>query len=135
MLLAGILSCALIAALFLFNGQSPRSIAGDFMSALCKGDADTVAGLSYVPGKSKEQLRKEWADAMGDGKAYLFSWDIQGVDLATNDSAVVNLKITTNPNDPEQEPEARPLTLIKDKGAWKVDLSQLSREAFPYLPR
>ena len=133
--LAGILSIAMVAALFLFNGQSPKTTAAEFMSALAKGDADKLADLSYIQGKSREQIKKEWQDTIKWSKAYLFRWDISTVTQRGDDSAAVRVEIWSNPLSPQSYSEPKPLTLIKENGAWKVDVTQITRDAFPYLPQ
>ena len=49
--------------------------------------------------------------------------------------ATVRVEITKNPQVQSSYPEPKPLTLVKRDGAWKVDVTQITREMFPYLPQ
>ncbi len=134
-MLAGIVSIALVGVLFLFSGQSPRSTAADFMSALAKGDVDKLTELSSVNGKPKDEVRKEWDESIRYGRTYLFGWDITGFQQNKDGTAIVRIDVTENPGSPMSYPAHKELQLVKVDGNWKVDVPQISRDAFPYLPQ
>jgi hypothetical protein len=133
-LLAGICSVALIAFLFFFTGQSPRGVAGEFMTALAKGDVDKLTELSLVETRPKEEIHKEWERSIQYGRNYLFFWSITGLKQDA-DGATVRLDITKNPLSPSAYPEHYELQMVKTKEGWKVDVPQIARDMFPYLPQ
>jgi len=132
--IAGVLSLALVALLLFSNGQSPRSAAAEFMSALASGDVDKLTELSIVQTKGKDEIHNEWADAVKYGRSYIFAWNIVNV-RQEKDSATVALEVIQNPQSGAAYPEKRELQLVRAGGGWKVDVTQISREVFPYLPQ
>ncbi|HVT12352.1 MAG TPA: hypothetical protein VHE55_08795 [Fimbriimonadaceae bacterium] len=135
MLLAGLVSIALVGVLFLFSGQSPRTVAADFLSALAKGDVAKLTELSSVNGKPKDEIRKEWEECIKYGRTYLFGWDITGFQQNKDGTAIVRIDVTENPGSPMSYPAHKELQMVKVDGSWKVDVPQISRDAFPYLPQ
>jgi len=133
--IAGIVSVLLVATLIFFNGESPRTAAADFMSALAKGDVDALTALSVVHKKSPDEVRKEWADAIKYGRTYIFFWQITGVSEEKSDSATVSIDLTADPFNPASYAEHKELTMVKVNGAWKVDVPEITRDMFPYMPQ
>lgn len=133
--IAGIVSVAMVAVLFLFSGQSPRGAAAEFLSALSSGDVNKLTELSSVGSKSKEEIHKEWEESIKYGRTYLFLWDITGFQQDKDNTAIVRIDVTENPGSPASYPQHKELQLIKVDGVWKVDVPQISRDAFPYLPQ
>ena len=131
--LAGVLCLMLVAVLFLFSGQSPRSAAGSFMSALAKGDVNALTELSVIHDKPKEQVRKEWEETMKNARGYFFAWNIVSY-VQTGDTATVRLNRIEHPEASTSYEEHYELMLVRKKDGWKVDVPQIARTMFPYLP-
>jgi len=125
----------LVVFLIFFNGESARSAAAEFMSALSKGDVNTLTELSTVHKKSPDEIRQEWREAMTYGRSYLFYWEITGVTNEKSDSATVRIDLTANPLSPASYPEHKELSMVKVDGKWKVDVPEITRDMFPYMPQ
>jgi hypothetical protein len=132
--IAGICSLALVGFLMLSTGKSARTCAGEFMTALARADINKLTETSVVQNESKDQIRKEWEQTMKYGRNYVFFWTIDGVD-ESKDVATVRLGMTKNPLSPSAYPEHYELQLKKVNGEWQVDVTQISREMFPFLPQ
>lgn len=133
-LLAGICSLALLGFLLLSGGKSPRGAAGEFMTALARGDVDKLTELSSIQNKDKEQIRKDWEQSLHYGKNYLFFWTIDAMSQS-GDTATAKLGVTKNPLSPSAYADHYELQLKKEGSDWKVDVTQMSRDMYPYLPR
>ncbi len=135
-LVLGVVVAVAALVVLLFMGQkSPGEAGSRFMDALARGDVDTLVKTSYSPGKSPEELRKDWEFATHTvGKHYLFHWEITSSNVVNDDSATVRLAVQRNFG-PGSYDENYGLPLHKIDGEWKVDASGISREMYPALPR
>jgi hypothetical protein len=132
--LAGVLCVGMVALLFAFSGQTPRSAASEFMSALAKGDVDKLAENSIIQNKPKEEVKKEWHETMKNARNYFFLWEITAV-TQSGDTATVRLNRTEHPDNPDSYAEHFELEMVKTKDGWKVDVPQIARTMFPFLPQ
>src|SRR5688572_24259212 len=78
-LVAGVCSLALILVLFLYKDRSPRTVAAEFLSALATANVDELANLSVIHDKSKEEVKKEWAQTMKYSRSFMFYWTLGAV--------------------------------------------------------
>lgn len=121
---------------FVFSGQSVDTAGSRFMDALARGDVERLTSLSVIPGRSTEEVRKEWDFAVNRaGKFYRFGWQIAGADTTGPDRGYVRLKILRNIENPGSYEENFQLPMRKVDGAWKVAVAEISPEMFPALPR
>ncbi|MFI5385301.1 MAG: hypothetical protein ACHQ50_04185, partial [Fimbriimonadales bacterium] len=128
-------SVVLVAVLFLTGGPTPRAAAAEFMSALTKGDVDKLTELSYVQNRTKDQIHQEWAEAVKYSQSYIFFWDISSTQQTGATSAVVHVNLTPDPSSESAYVQPKPLQLVKVDGAWKVEVAEITRDMYPYLPR
>jgi hypothetical protein len=133
-LLASLLSVALIVVLVVVSGPSPRTAAEQFMSALAKGDVDRLTELSIVHDKSKNEIHKEWELAVKYGQTYTFSWEVGSVQQQ-GDTASVRVDVTPTIFGTAPYAQPKPLQLQKVNGVWKVDVAEATRDMYPYLPQ
>ncbi|GEM_PF-513533 len=135
LLLVAILGAAALAMVLFFNQESPGEAGARFMDALARGDVKQLTADSYAPGKSQEELSKDWQFATQvASKHYLFFWTIVSSTVQSEDSAVVKVQVQRNFG-PGSYDENYGLPLHKRNGKWKVDASGISREMYPALPR
>ena len=133
--IAGILSVFVVAGLFFFGKDSAATTAGEFMSALAKGDVDTLTELSWFQGATKEQLKEKWRYSVKEvGPHYVFAWKINAVTRSGDDSAAARMQVIRNLDAGGYE-ENFQLPLVKDNGNWKVDVRSISRAMYPGLPK
>lgn len=125
----------LISLFFIFfSGSGPQVAAVQFMSALGQGDADTLAKLTYDPDRSEAELNEQWQDSVKNAQYYRFKWRITGVSRPEDDVAIVVLAVIRNPGASGYD-EFFEIKLQKVEGKWKVALSSLSRDMYPWLPQ
>jgi hypothetical protein len=132
--LGGIFSLALVAILLLSSGQSPRSAAAMFMTALAQGNVDKLTDLSIIHDKPKEAIHKEWEETVKYSRGYYFYWSIEAY-TQSGDSATVRVDRTEHLESQAPYPEHFELQLVKTKDGWKVDVPQIARPMFPFLPQ
>jgi hypothetical protein len=132
--LAGVASALLIGLLFVLSGQSPAGAAGQFMSALATGNPKKLAEYSIVGDKSPADVQKAWEQTVDYARNFRFRWEITGVSQ-DGEKAVVKLDYTKTPDAPQAYAEHYELELHKVGGKWKVDVPQIARDMYPYLPR
>jgi len=133
-----VVAIALVAAvvvLFLMAGESPSGIAGRFLTALANGDTKTVSELSYMEGKTQDQIKAEWDKTYEVSKYWHFAWEIQDTNEQDQNNAAVRLEWVKKANSPSSYAEKYELPLVKKDGHWKVDVRGISREMYPALPR
>jgi hypothetical protein len=133
-LLAAICSVAFIAVLFSFGGDTPGAASSEFLTALATGDAKTLAKRSIIRDLNEEQRQKAWEESLKYSRSFLFHWAL-GPISADNEQASVKLEFTRNLYSPTAYAEHFELFLVKKPDGWKVDVPQLSREMYPYLPQ
>jgi hypothetical protein len=132
--IAGVCAVAFVAVLFLLSGQSPQSAASDFLSALANRDAAKLTDLSLIHNEPKEQIRKDWEQTLHYTPNFMFYWDIKAV-VSEGNTATVKLDVTKNPMDPSAFGEHFELSMLKTESGWKVDVPQIPRDMYPFLPR
>ena len=121
-------------ALFLLAGESPRGVAGQFLTALAKGDAKTLAELSYMEGQTPEQIESKWKDTYAYSKYWIFAYMIKDVRDLDKDNSTVTLGWVKNATKESSYEEKFELPMVRKDGKWKVDVRAMSREMYPYLP-
>lgn len=132
--IAVLLGLAVLGVLLMFSGDNPMGAASRFMSALAKGDVDTLTKLSYYEGP-KDKLREQWEFACKEaGEYYLFRWRVQTARIHGEDRAAVLTWIERNLG-PSSFEEKIDLPMVKEDGAWKVDVRAIYRGMYPALPR
>jgi hypothetical protein len=132
--LGGIVSLALVALLLFSTGQSPRSAAAMFMTALAQGDVDKLTDLSVINNKPKDVIHKEWEETVKYSRGYFFHWAIKSMSQS-GDTATVRVDRIEHLESPGSYEEKFELQLVKTKDGWKVDVPQIARPMFPYLPQ
>lgn len=133
-----VVAIALVAAvsvLFLLAGESPSGVAARFLTALQKGDTKTLAELSFLEGKSPDQMKADWDQTYSYSKYWRFAWEIQDTAEQDPDNATVRLQWVKKADSPSAYAEKYELPLVKKDGHWKVDVRGISREMYPALPR
>ncbi len=106
------------------------------MTALSKGDVDTLTKMSLLGDKTEPEMHKEWEFAVNTaGKHYRFFWRITSELVSDENSGSVRMQISRNIDSPSTYEEAFQLPMQKVNGEWKVDVRGISREMFPALPR
>jgi hypothetical protein len=126
---------AAVVVLFLMAGDSPSGVAGRFLTALAKGDTKTLADLSYMEGKTTDQIKDEWDKTKGVTKYWQFQWKIQDSKDQDADNSTVVLGWVKNSASISAYEEKYELPLVKRDGKWKIDVRGISREMYPALPR
>jgi hypothetical protein len=131
--LAAILCVGFVCVLIFASGKSARGAAGEFMTALSNGDPEKLANLSMMGEKSKDEMKKAWQDSITYSRSFLFHWDITS---AKDDgkAGVAVVQMTKNPLTQNAYPEKYELQLVKVGDDWKVDVTQIPRDMFPFLP-
>ncbi|MBN9501888.1 MAG: hypothetical protein BGO01_09580 [Armatimonadetes bacterium 55-13] len=126
---------AAVVVLFLLAGDSPSAVAGRFLGALAKGDEKTLAQLSYMDGRSEQEMEAEWKETYENAKYWRFVWKINDTKEQDANNATVILGWYKNAASPGTYEEKYELPLVKKDGHWKVDVLGISREMYPGLPR
>lgn len=126
---------AAVVVLFIMAGDSPSGVAGRFLTALAKGDTKTLTELTYMEGKTPDQIKEAWDQTKAVTKYWQFQWKIQDSKDQDADNATVVLAWTKNSSSPSSYEEKYELPLLKRDGKWKVDVRGISREMYPALPR
>jgi hypothetical protein len=134
-LIGGFIALVFVAALSIsFIKESPGTVAGKFLTALAKGDVDTLSKLTYGGTMSKEEVKKEWEFTLSVSKHYRFRWAVLVESIADDKSASVRTQVARNLG-PNSYDENYGIPLVQEAGAWKVDVKGISRSIFPNLPR
>lgn len=119
----------------LHSSDSPESAAATFMTALAKGDVNTLTNLSYVTNETPDEIRKQWDFAENHaGKYYCFSWEMTSSLQSDASNAAISMQFVKNLGKPASYPETVNIPLVKDQGTWKVDVAAVDRTLFPALP-
>lgn len=134
MTVAGIAGIVLVIGIFMMGGESPQFKASEFMTALGKGDVQTLAKTTYVKGWEEAKLAEEWQRTIDRGQYYRFIWKITSAVDQGPDQVAVRMSIARNPGASSYD-ENFQLIVKKIDGHWKVLGNSLSREMYPYLPR
>lgn len=126
---------AVVVGLFLLGGESPSGVAGKFLTALAKGDAKTLADLSYMEGLSSEQVEQKWKATHEASKYWVFQFLVKDTKEQDSGNSTVVLEWVKNASSGGAYPEKFELPMTKRDGKWKVDVRGMSREMYPSLPR
>lgn len=121
--------------LLLTVGDSPETAAQEFLSALAKGDVDSLTKLSYMGDEKAEQVKSEWTFAVDAGKYYRFAYQMLGSNQSDPKDAAVQIKIIRNLGKPASYDENKELPMVKFGGQWLVDVRSMDNELYPALPR
>lgn len=129
--------CALVfLAVLMFGRESLSTVGTRFMTALGRGDVDTLTNMTYLGNSSKEEVRKQWDFAVNvAGKYYNFKYRITSAAANDEKSGAVNMQVIKNSEQPGSYEEVFQLPLVKVNDEWKVDVKGISREMYPALPR
>ncbi|MBS1704582.1 MAG: DUF4878 domain-containing protein [Armatimonadetes bacterium] len=126
----------LISYLVFFSGDTPSAAATRFMSALAKGDVKELTKLSYISGKSPEEIEKAWTyTTQVASPHYLFGWRVVSSQTVDEKNANVKIDVIRDALKQSAYSEHYGLAMVKDEGVWKVDVKAISREVYPFLPR
>jgi hypothetical protein len=135
-LVGAIVAIVMIGSVLFMGRQSINAVASKFMSALATHDVNTLTDMTFLNGRSKEEVRKQWDFAVNDaGKHYVFAWRITSSKEADPKTASVTLQVLRNAMSQTSYEEKFDLPLVKEDGNWKVDVSAISRDLFPALPQ
>ena len=133
--LLSVVAIGIFVSVFFFSKESLSSVGGRFMTALAKGDVDTLTKMSYS-NKSPEEIRKEWDYTVHKaGKNYNFLWRILSATQADKDTASIRVGVTGDPANGSSYEQNYGLPLVKVGDEWKVDIKGINREMYPFLPR
>lgn len=124
-----------MAVLVFFARDSAGATAGNFMTALAKGDVPELVRLSHMPEVSNEDLKKKWEFTVDAGKYYRFTWKITAVEQLTETTGTAKMQVMRNATSGSSYEENFQLPLVKIDGEWKVDVSSMNRGLYPALPR
>lgn len=127
---------AVLIGAFVFAGQSVSHVGVQFLDALARGDVDKLTDLSDIPGRSREEIRKEWDFAVNTaGKYYRFEWKLDEGNEISPGLGSVRCQIRRNADNPGSYDEKFELPMHKVDGKWKVAVAEVSADVFPALPR
>ena len=136
MVYVGVFGAFVVLFLLMFSQEGPEMVASKFMSALVEGDPDKLTELSYFPSGTKKELRDQWEfSTKVAGKLYIFAWNIKFAKQADDKTVGVAMEVTRNAQSPASYPENYQLPLVKQDGKWLVDVSAISREMYPAMPK
>ena len=132
----GLLSFVLIATLLFLSRESLNSVGGRFMSALAKGDVDTLTKMTYLGKRSPDEIRTMWTfTTKTAGKYYNFAYRITSSQQSNATNGSVTMQIMRDADSGSAYEEKRELPLLKVGDEWKVDVANISRDIYPGLPR
>lgn len=132
--IAVVCAAAFVGILFFLSGESPEGSASNFLSALAKGDTAKLADVSLIHKEPKDQVRKDWENTLKLSRSFTFIWQITSVHT-NGDRATIKLDFTKDPGAPTSYAEHYELEMVKTSDGWKVDVPQISRGMYPFLPR
>lgn len=134
--IAGLAGLVIIVVLFFMSGESSQAAASRFMNALGKGDVNTLASMSDIPGKSEDEIRKAWEHTTKvAGPHYIFTYKISSNLDANDQTSMVRMMVIRNAERDGAYEEKFELPLVKKDGKWKVEVLGLDRRLYPGLPR
>lgn len=135
LIVVGCLGVAFLIFLMFSAKSGPSGTAVDFMDALGTRDVDRLVRLTYAPNQSPEQIRKNWDFSMEAGKSYRFTFKLGTVTETGPDTASAKVLVSHFTNSPSPTDDTYDLGMVKEKGAWKVEVTSLNRDLYPGLPR
>lgn len=113
------------------TGDSPESAITQFLTALATKDRATLTARSFLPGNTPEELQKKWDETCRLTEYFVFQWHYKGAQTQTEKTAVAKVNMFGR-GAVDQDFN---VSMVKQDGKWKVDLSILDRKFFPSLPR
>ncbi len=134
-LIAGAAALGLVLLLFFYVGDSPAGAASHFMTALAKADAGELAKYAVHGSKTEPEMKKEWEDTLKYSKYLLLQWKVTDSQTQGENQATVRLDYAKSSSVSETNTEHYELQLQKVNGKWKVDVSQIPRDMYPFLPQ
>lgn len=124
----------LVLGIILLGGDTAQGAGARFMAALAKRDVATLTDLTYIEGRPKEDIQKQWEFATDVAQHYRFRYLILGQMQSDPTTASVRMQIWRNYG-PGSYEENFSLPMKRVDGRWMVDVTNWSRGAFPALPR
>lgn len=137
-MVAGLLGLLVIGVVVFLSGESSQAAATRFMNALGKGDVSTLVSMSDMPGKSPEEIKRDWEyTTKVAGPHYIFTYKITSNLDANEQSTIsmVRMMVTRNVDRDDSYEEKFELPMVKKDGKWKVEVLGLDRRLYPGLPR
>jgi hypothetical protein len=134
-LVAGIVSVVAVLVLLFLARANASSAAAQFMTALMKEDADTLASLSYVENKSEAEVKAQWQETIEHTKYFRYGWRIIGERQLSDNTAAVVMNVMKNLGSETAVEEKMELPMIRVDGQWKVSVREIPRAMYPALPR
>ena len=139
LILIGIVGLVALAVLLFVGGTGPTVVADKFLTALSKGDVNTLADLSDPGSKSKEQLRKEWDFVVHKAAPYYqFKWRLkeEHIQPGGNDASVDFIaNVDLEKGEHLAFDQKFELPMARRNGAWKVRVAGINRLFYPFMPR
>lgn len=136
MALLVVLAVGLVIGVFAFSRESLTSVGARFMSALGRGDIETLTDLTLQGKRSREEIREAWKFAVEKaGRYYNFRYRIVSGEQADANTGAVRMQVLRNLENPAAYEENFQLPMVKVGDEWKVDVWNISRELYPGLPR
>ncbi len=136
LVLFAIIGGIVIGAIFALSGESASSAATRFLSALATGNVKTLSEMTYLAGRSPENIEEQWTYATKVvAPYYRFQWKITNEVMVDQQNASVSVAMLRNATDPSSYEEKFGLPMMKVDGKWKVDVRGINRTMYPGLPR
>ncbi|MBS1708480.1 MAG: DUF4878 domain-containing protein [Armatimonadetes bacterium] len=133
---AGVIGIVVIVFMALTSGESPMTVGNRFMVALAAGDTNTLADISIMGDKSRDEMKKEWEKTVTASKHFLFKYRVKSFEQPGPDQAAVPVAVERNLNPMGGSyDENYQIPLVKKDGKWKVDVLAMNRTMYPWLPR
>ena len=122
-----------VVVMFFVAGESSTTAGSRFMAALSQRDLKTLADMTYVEGKSPEQIKAEWKSCLDANEYYRFTYNVVGADTPKEGEAMVRITLQKNVTSSSYD-ENYTLKMFKKPDGWKVDVANLNRDLYPWLP-
>lgn len=132
----GVVCFIILIPLFCASRKGPEAYAAEFLTALGKGDAGRLAELSIIGDHNLAEKSAMWQESVESSKYYTFTWRITDVTTISDDRAAVSIMMRRNMQirmGEDEMPYKLPMTKTSD--GWKVQIDQINREIYPYLPK
>lgn len=118
------------------GGRSPESTAEAFMHALDSKNIDELIRLGHFE-TPPEDLREQWDHCLNvAAKNYVYVWYFERTreTVAGRAAVLVMFVVYSGPKGTEL-PEPIELPLIETKQGWRVNMDEMPRKFFPFLPQ
>lgn len=135
LILAALLGIVVVIALLFMGGEDVGATGARFLSSLAKSDAKTLTELTYLDGRDPKQIEENWKKSLELAKYYRFRWKIVSTSMTSDKIASVKIQVIRNSDSPGSYEENYGLPMVKENGRWKVQVSGLSRDMYPFLPK